>query len=134
MIPPAESPLKALPEGVQWIDFRAATAEDYEIVNETDPQTRTPVKRIYLGTRHGAASGVIVEPAPGYAFRFNAGNGAYDIVKNLGHLEGANWVAEPETIHLTASFAVATDFDRDKVLKAIEDLRLLPGFVTSERS
>ncbi len=70
MIPSPVSPLNALPEGVVWVDFRPALADDYEIVNEQDGRGN-PVKRIHQGPRQGAASGVIVEPAPGYSFRYN---------------------------------------------------------------
>src|SRR5579872_7466363 len=95
MIPPATVPPNFLPEGVVLVDFRPATGEDFEIVNEQDIHSNW-VKRIHQGPRAGAASGVIVEPAPGYSFRYNVRTFSYDIVKSLGHFEGEKWIAEPE--------------------------------------
>lgn len=105
-----EPAMKGLPEGVDFVEFRTAAEEDFELVGG----------EIFRGHRAGAASGVIVKPAEGYTFRADIRKiGTYFAVKKLPNTE----------IVATVKFVVDNSFDLETVNGRLEKLKDLPGFV-----
>lgn len=97
-----------LPEGIEFVDYAVATADDFELFGG----------EILKGARLMAASGLIVQPAKGYQFRPNA-QGKYDVVQ----------VFDSTDIKFAFTFNVNNSIDKGAVLDAVEKLKQLPGFV-----
>lgn len=104
-------PVAGLSEGVEFVKFGLAGDEDFEIVDGI----------IYKGKRQGAASGVLVKPAPGYVFRplktFDIRN--YVLVDGLPNQFMAVQQFPPLEMNVQTKFTVNNSFDRD-VLVAIQ--------------
>ena len=115
MTPTSNPPVAGLPIGVELVKFGAATADDYELVNELSGT------KIYKGPRVGAASGVIVKPADGYAFRFDIRSLSYFVVKEI----------PATTIIINAKFVVTNDFDRQSVDVLLGHIKSMPGYIAT---
>src|ERR1700722_19218456 len=118
MTPTINPPVAGLPTGVELVRLGTASTEDYELVNDSNGV------HIYKGPRVGAASGVIVQPADGYSFRFDIRSMAYFTVKNI----------DPKTITATVKFTVTNDYDQQSVEVLLERLKSMAGFVSIEQS
>ncbi len=115
MTPTAPQPQVAgLPEGVELVGLRAATADDYELVRDD----KGP--HILKGPRAGAASGVIVKPADGYKFVFDLREYGFLAIKQIA----------PKNIVVTAKFTVDNVYDEETINGLIERMKSVPGFVS----
>lgn len=110
--------IKGLPEGVEMVEIKAGPAgpDEFEIL------ALGGATQIWKGPHTGAASGIIVKPAPGYTFRQDIRTLSYFPVKTI----------PSETIQQTVKFIVTTDYDAQTVKDFLEKLKLLPGFVGVE--
>ncbi len=83
-----------------------------------------PAGRRRRGPRAGAASGVIVRPANGYAFRYDIRSLSYFAVRQI----------PAKTIVASFKFVVTNDYDAQSVEVLLDRLKSMAGYVTSEIS
>lgn len=120
--------IAGLPEGVELVRFGIATADEFEVLNDT---TTTDAPLLSRGPRAGSSAQVIVRPSEGWEFRRKR---AYDI-KILESLETPFFgpvkiLAAPLEITATVTFRVESDQDHDGINLALAALKRLPGFVS----
>jgi hypothetical protein len=104
-----------LPAGAKFVRIGLAGENDYEFVGG----------QILKGERPGAASGVIVEPEPGFTFLERPD------IRTLQHV----WIPaklfdKPVEIKVTMTYSVNNSFDQDNIEMLLENIQNVPGFVS----
>lgn len=99
--------IAGLPEGVEFVKFAPAGDDDFELVGDS----------IFKGKRQGAASGVLVKPADGHAFRplmvFDIRS--YTLKPGPENQFMVVQQFPPEEIAVEAKFSVSNSFDREVI-------------------
>ena len=106
-------PITGLPEGVEAYRFGYATNDEFEIIQEAG------AVKITKGPRVGSKTQVIVRPAAGWAFRFDARQYCYVPVKLL---------AAPVTVTAMVKFQATDSSEQDAIQSALAALKEVPGF------
>lgn len=128
---PAPGVIKGLPEGVEIVDFLPCEAGDYELVRANG------VTEILKGQRPGAASGVKVRAGEGYIFVQVGREEIFDI-KEMKVVSGrpifqAVKEMEPFTMKIEEQVLISNRIQLDEVNALVDQIRHLPGYVTSEQ-
>lgn len=124
---------KGLPEGVKLIDFQVPGPTDFELIRDEVGF------HIYQGTRLGGpAAAARIEPAPGYIFVAIGNEMIFDMREYVSKKARVEFTAvkklEPQTITVTAKFAIENALQLQGVEDALKMLQTAPGFTGLERT
>lgn len=111
--------LPGLPEGVECVRIGFAGADDFEIQN--DPTNAEPPV-ILKGGRGDSSSQVVVRPAKGWTFV-----PWFDIKTYRQIWTPSKLLEVPE--ETVVRFKATTEFEQKRIAQAVEDSKMVPGFV-----